>query len=83
MNYKNGCILQRLIRQVFVLIGLFKIIKQCEQFLKILYIRKTSITCDYIPNSVQPHSVVLTIYSIQLLKLNGMGLHFIIESFVV
>ena len=61
---------------MFVLIGLFKNIKQWEQFLKILYIRKKSITCDYIPNSVQPHWLVLTIYSIKLLKLNGKCLLF-------
>ena len=84
LNYcKNGCVRQRLIRLVFVLIGFFESIKQWEQCLKILYIRKKSITCDYIANSDQPHWLVLTIYSIKLLKLNGKCLLFKIESFVV
>ena len=84
MNYgKNGCVLQRLIRLVFVLIGFFESIKQWEQFLKILYIRKKSITCDYIANPVQPHCLVLMIYSIKLLKLDGKSLLFKIESCVV
>ena len=57
-NGKNGCVLQRLIRLVFVLIGLFKTIKQCEQFpnntlykkednhLRLyIYFRPTTLTC--------------------------------------
>ena len=72
-----------IIRLVYVLIGLFKSIKQSEQFKKILYILKKSITYDYIPKSVQAHWLDLTIYWIKLLKLNEMCLLFKIESIIV
>ena len=71
----NGCVLQRLIRLVFVLIGLFKSIKRWEQFLNYNLYKKKSITCDYIPIFDQSLWPVVTIYSIKLLKLYGMCMY--------
>ena len=80
MNYgKNGCVLQRLIPLVFVLIGFFKSIKQWEQIFKNALYKKKVDRLDYIANSVQPHWLVLTIYSIKLVKLNGKSLLLKIE----
>ena len=80
---KNGCVLQRLIRLVFVLIGLFRSIKQWDQFHNYtLYKKKVNhlrLHTNFPPKTL----TCCTIYPIKFLKLYGMCLLFKTENCAV